>query len=100
MGPRVRLEYDPEYVLVVSYKFTLTVYLLFLALIVCDSYAGTNVLIAPGAFAQNRLLIPIEFTRLTAIPTLFLAAAFYLRVRCMLNLRRDYLPMRPAAPNR
>lgn len=100
MGPRIRLDYDPEYLLVVCYKFTLTVYLLFLALIVCDSYAGTNVLIAPGTFARDKLLIPVAFTRLTAVPTLILTAAFYLRVRCMLDLRRDYLPMRPTGPNR
>lgn len=99
MGPRVRLDYDPEYVLVLSYKFTLAVYLLFLALIVGDSYAGTNILIAPGTFARDRLLIPVAFTRLTAVPTLIVTALFYLRVRCMLDLRRDYLPMRGTRQN-
>jgi hypothetical protein len=99
MGPRIRLDYDPEYLLVLCYKFTLTVYLLFLTLIVCDSYAGTNVLIAPGTFARDKLLIPLAFTRMTAVPTLILAAVFYLRVRCMLDLRRDYLPMRGTRQN-
>jgi hypothetical protein len=92
MGPNLRLERDADYLTYVCYKFILIIYLLFLGLIVCDSYAGTNVLIAPGTFAHDKLLIPVAFTRFTAGPTLIVTLAFYLRIRFAIDLRHEMPP--------
>ena len=94
MGPKLRIERDADYLTYICYKFFLVIYMLFLALIVCDSYAGTNVLIAPGIFARDKLLIPDAFMRLAYWPTLIVTLVFYLRIRFALDIRHELIPGR------
>ena len=90
----LRLERDSDYLSYIFFKFILFMNMAFLAFILIDSYAGTNLLITPGAFEKNKLLIPDEFTHLIRWLNFLVTAFFYLRIRFSLDLKTDLIPLR------
>jgi hypothetical protein len=91
-GGKLRVERDGDYLTYILFELMLIVNMLFLGILLCDNYAGTKLLVSPGAFSSNRLLIAIVFSRFVAWPTLIVSVLFYLRIRSAIDLQHEMPP--------
>ena len=91
LHPGICLERDAHFLCYQLCRTVLLFGLAVLAVLLLDIWLRTGLFFDPEAFQKNKLLLPIEFSKIMGPAAFGMTILFYLRARLSINLRNDEL---------
>jgi hypothetical protein len=91
--PVYRIERDADYLLGKLLNIVLLAGVALVGTIILDAHLAIGLLVDAAEFQQNKLLLPVTFSRLIGPPAFMLSLLFYLRMRVGIDICRDDIPV-------